>query len=745
MMRQGGTLKLDRRYRAPAIVVAVLLIGWAIYANRWGLGHHVVRIADPVVRRWAQGEVERLSDGAYLLASSHIVVDEAAQRVSVDSVIITTDLAANSKRDQPLPALTLRFRGCALSGIDIARLTAGNGLHVASAGCDSVAVSAEVPQTEGSASGSPDSTGAFLRLQGDLELSRDVPFIRIDTVAFPHVALALGVTGSSGRRTAVRFDRLAVRLDSLHYDPKVAQSARTTLLSRDVTVSLEGFQGSAEAANRLALTRFSVGLANRTLRLEGFEYEPLPGPYADSLGFTALSIGRLALDDVNWRRFLTTGNVSVGRMTIDSATVQVSPTSPRDDRATAVPQVRAQRPPVEAVLRAIGRIVTLDTFMLTRTTLIQNSLGSSFRTTTSLDTMLIANVAFGDHPAMWDTPTPIGRVTLDARGVLRRDTGGDRVAVRRLHVNVADSSAFATDIRVGPEGSDADFVRRNRWRADRIALSADSVAVHGADLVSYLRLDRYNVRRADVSGFIFDIYSDKRLPSRGRRSTKRTPQQAMGDVDVIIAIDTVTLAGRMSYRERSAEAEKPGEVRFDNLRVTVLNLSTDPLKQTSSTPMRVVADSRLMGKGAFHVDMAIPLLARDFSMTYSGKLGAMPATAFTPFLLGATKLGFSAGELEQITFNARVNNGVATGTVVPRWNGLKVEVPGVARSGPLGGIRRALAKFAANEFLVQGDNTSTGGKTPKNGAIRQRWTPQRSLPQFLWISLRDAIIPILKR
>ncbi len=726
----------------------MLIIGWLIYANRWGLGQHAVRIADPVVRRWAQGEVKRLSEGAYQLTSSRIVVDEVAQRVSVDTVVITTDLSANGKRDTPLPAMTIRFRGCALSGIDLARLTAGNGLHVASAGCDSVAVSAEVPQATARTDGSADTTGAFLRLRGDLELSRDVPFIRIDTVAFPHVALALGVTGSSGRRTAVRFDRLAVRLDSLHYDPKVKESARTTLLSRDVTVALEGFQGSAEAANRLALTRFSVGLANRTLRLEGFEYEPLPGPYADSLGFTALSIGRLALDEVDWRRFLTTGNVDVGRMTIDSATVQVSPSGARDtvgQSVQAVPRPRPQRPPIEAVLRAIGRMVSLDTFALTRTTLIQNTLGSDFKTTTTLDTMLIANVLFGDHPAMWDTPTPIGPVTLDARGVLRRDSGGDRVAVRRFAINVADSMAYAVGIKVGPEGSDGDFVRRNRWRNDRIELSADSVSIRGADLVSYLRLDRYNIRRADATGFVFDIYSDKRLPSRGRRSFKRTPQRAMSDLDLILAIDTITLAGRMSYRERSAEAARPGEVKFDNLRIGVYNLSTDPVKQTSSTPMRIRGDARLMGKGPFHVDIAIPLLADNFSMTYSGKLGSMPATAFTPFLLGATKIGFSAGQVESITFNATVRNGVASGTVSPRWNGLTVEVPGVARSGPLGGIRRALAKIAANEFLLQGDNTNSGGKTAENGVIRHRWTGQQSLPQFLWVSLRDGILPIIKK
>lgn len=737
-------LRVDRRVRVLLVALALGGVGWLVYANRWRIGRHAVEIADPVVRKWASREVARLSDGSYRLTASTIIVNEAERSVRIDTVIITTDLAVNARRALPLPAMTLRFRNCALRGIDLTRLTAGSGLHIASAGCDSVALAAEVPRPT-TAKSTADDGGAFLSLQGDLDLPREIPFIRVDTVAFPQVAVAVGLTGRAGRRMAVGFDRLAVRLDSLHYDPRQKRDARRTLFSRDVTVSLEGFEGSREAANRLALRRLTAGLANGTLRLDGFEYEPLPGPFADSLGFTSLSVGRLALDDVNWRGFLSTGDIAVGRMTVDSVTVSVSPSGSKSARAEAVPMVRPLRPPLAVTLRTIGRAVRLDTLALSNVKLVQPELSSEFRTTTTLDTMLVANVAFSDDPALWNGPYPIGRVTVDARGVLRRNTSGERVALRSLLVDLPARSARAADLKVGPEGSDADFLRRTRWRSDRVTLAADSVTITGADWNSYLLRDAYRIRRATVKGLAFDIYSDKGKPSRGGRESHRTPQQSVQATGLDVTIDTISLAGRMTYRERLAEASRPGAMVWEGVRATMLNFSTDPARQSDSTPMRLVADARLMGRGTFHVDISMPLLAPEFRMTFSGRLGPMPATAFAPFLTGATKVSFSAGQIESITYNARVQDGVARGTIVPRWKGLVVEVPGIAKKGFLSGVRRTLAKIAANEFMLNGDNTSGGKEPPENGVIHQRWTPQRTLPQFLWFSLRDGLLPILQK
>ncbi|MEP6591292.1 MAG: hypothetical protein ABJC19_08910, partial [Gemmatimonadota bacterium] len=265
------------------------LVGYLAWTNQWQLGRRAVSIADPRVRRWATGEVKRLSDGAYHLTSSTIKVDVARHRISIDTLVVTTDPVANARRREPLPTVNLRFRNCALEGIDLDRLTAGRGLQMTHVGCDSVAIVAEVPRPPArSGQPSPRDSTSFLTLQRNIDLPREVPFVQIDTLSFPQVRLAVGVSGRAGRRTAIAFDRLTVRLDSLHYDPKQPVAKRSTLLSRDATVTLDRFEGSHASATRLSLAHLAANLADGTVDLDGLIYEPLPGGLSDSLGFTAL-------------------------------------------------------------------------------------------------------------------------------------------------------------------------------------------------------------------------------------------------------------------------------------------------------------------------------------------------------------------------------------------------------------------------------------------------------------------------
>src|SRR5690606_28430936 len=97
-------------------------------------------------------------------------------------------------------------------GVDLDRLTDGRGLSVDRLGCDTVAVIGEVPRGV-----SRDTTTSFLSLREDLDLSKRVPSIEVDSIRFPAVTVQLGIEGRSGRRTAFRFERLAVTLDSLFY------------------------------------------------------------------------------------------------------------------------------------------------------------------------------------------------------------------------------------------------------------------------------------------------------------------------------------------------------------------------------------------------------------------------------------------------------------------------------------------------------------------------------------------------
>ncbi|MEP6591414.1 MAG: DUF748 domain-containing protein, partial [Gemmatimonadota bacterium] len=297
-----------------------------------------------------------------------------------------------------------------------------------------------------------------------------------------------------------------------------------------------------------------------------------------------------------------------------------------------------------------------------------------------------------------------------------------------------------------PLGNDAAFLRRSRYRAERTSLDVAHVEVFGIRLPEYLREGSFWVRRAEITGLALDVMADKGKPSKPGRARHRMPQDALRELGLQLHADTVTITGRVQYRERDAEAPKPGVLTFEGIRATVLNLSTDPRRMTDSTPMTLRVDSRLMGAGALHLEAEIPLLAPKFTMAFRGSLGGMDAEAFNPLIVDATGVRFIRGHISSVRFNVTVRGGVASGTVQPRWEGLGIEVPGVARSQTniLGKLKRAVAKIAANAFLVRDDNPAKD-KPALNGNISHRWTPEETLPQFIWFSLRDALVPLLKR
>jgi hypothetical protein len=154
-----------------------------------------------------------------------------------------------------------------------------------------------------------------------------------------------------------------------------------------------------------------------------------------------------------------------------------------------------------------------------------------------------------------------------------------------------------------------------------------------------------------------------------------------------------------------------------------------------------------MRSAPVHIEATMPLLSRDFRMRWRAEIGAMPASAFNAFLMNATGMKFQNGEIMQIHIASTVTGGHARGVIEPRWQGLHVEFPGISRGnqGLFGAIKRGIAKFAANSFVVRSDNVDVPDKRALNGAITHRWKSSEALPEFIWLSVREPLLPLLKR
>lgn len=719
--------------KKAAWALALVLAGaGVVYQFRWVIGGRAMTIADPIVRRWAAQEVVRLSEGAYHLSVAPMQVDLSAGRVAVDSIVLTTDSAGNSARPAPLPTLTARFLHCAVDGIDLDRLTRRRGFSAVRAGCDSLLLRVSVPPNV-----ARDSTGgSFLSLQEDLDLARGVPFIHIDSVVMPHVVMAAALAPVSGRSTAIGFDHLAIRLDALHYDPSEPKAARQTLLSRNVSLAVDSLVTHREGRDQMELGLLRADLATGTVALSRLRWRPEDGEVRDSLGLTDLAIDTLSVSGMNWREFLTRGNIAVHRIGLGGARITL-----RSEGASAESRIDSAGTPwtLAASLRAINRGIRLDSMMVERFALDQ--LHGRDTTRTTVASLLVTAINAPPQPPL-DRPHPIGPMTVALQRVQR--SARDRLLdAQSIRLDLGEGVLAVDSLRLSPAGSDADFIRRQRRRRDRIAVSVASVRLAGLAGAAWVTQGAYRARSATISGLNADILTDKRLPA-SPPPRRRTPQRWMQEVAPPLAIDSLLLTGRAQYRERARTAPRAGVLRFEELSLRLTHLHNIP---DSGTPASTVLDAsaRLMGVAPLSVHLELPLLDSLFSGSYRGRLGPMPAATLNSFLDGAAGARFTNGRIHEIGFEASIRNGTARGRVRPRYEGLWIELPGVARSGFLSGIKRAIVKFAANQFVVREDNMAGGTDPARDGSIQHRWQPRETLIQFLWNGLRDGLLSVVRK
>jgi hypothetical protein len=738
---------LQPRARRVALLViaAILVVGAFAWYNRWHLSRTAIRIADPLVRAWAAHQVLQGSDSAYRLVASPIIVDAAHRRITIDTITVTTDTAANNRLPRPHAVVTMRFRHCGLTGIDLTALAAGGGLHALHAGCDSVSLAMRtiVPPIDTVTGPQPADSNNFLRFQGQVDLPAVLPHIAVDALEFPHMHVALDLLASDGRRTSLTVDSIALSLDSIYIDPAQPVTQRRPLFAHDITVRLDRFEGITRSSAHIGLRHLRANLEDGTATFDDVLYETAPKPHGDSAGFARLRLQHLHLSGVYWRSFLLAGDVIVGALDVDTVSL-------RTIHAVKPPHTHSHHeapPSLEAGLRSIGHLVILDSMILKSTTITQVAVTHRDSAVTTVRRVTVGHAAFAPDASRWNTPFPLGHLTLAIDGLLRR-TPRMNVAVGRVWL-AADSSHLVFDsLHAAPPGNDSAWQAINPYRKARLSVTMRRVDLRGIDLQAFARHGDLRARAIEVGGMIIDVLKDKNKPEDpAPKVVRRTPEDALRDVGAVIQVDTVLGQGLVTYRERAAGAPSPGILSFGAIRVRGYNFSTDPRRMNDAHPFRLIGDTKLMGAGAMHVEWDVPLLSRDLSMHWHGSLGRMNPEAMNGFLPNSVGMRFAGGTFDGATWQASVTHGLASGTLAPRWHDLHVELPGVDRgdSGVVGGIVRGVAKLAANTFGIRADNDTIGGAQPIDGVINHQWINVEPLPLFIWLQLRAPLLGILKK
>jgi hypothetical protein len=343
------------------------------------------------------------------------------------------------------------------------------------------------------------------------------------------------------------------------------------------------------------------------------------------------------------------------------------------------------------------------------------------------------DIVFGPDVASAD------RARLGATGIMLRPDPTIEISVGRLLADFTDSTLSLRAAAHEPAIPESEWVRRVRVRRDRIRFALDSLQGRGVAYRAFLATGDVGVRALELRGAVLDVLTDRRIP-KGRPRAHPTPQQVAARTSSAVRLDTVLVSGgRIVYREHEPGRDRPGVVSFEALRATVLDLDLP----SEGQPLRIEASARLMGEGVLSARATVPLDAPDFRYDLSGRLGRMPAEAFNRFLSVNESFAFDDGRVEEITFSQTVRGGRARTTVIPRYRDLSVEPSGEG-GGVIGSVKRAVEETIADALVVRSRNPDDEDEEPRVARTARRYDPTGTWIQFLWFSLREGLLDVVK-
>jgi hypothetical protein len=104
---------------------------------------------------------------------------------------------------------------------------------------------------------------------------------------------------------------------------------------------------------------------------------------------------------------------------------------------------------------------------------------------------------------------------------------------------------------------------------------------------------------------------------------------------------------------------------------------------------------------------------------------------------------FDGGWVEEIDIRQTMRAGGTRTTVTPRYRDLSVDPTGEG-GGVIGSVTRGAKEFLAQTFVVRSSNPDDTDKPPRVARTVRRYDPTIPWLQFLWVSLREGLMEVVK-
>ncbi|MEO5984183.1 MAG: hypothetical protein ABIP80_01680, partial [Ferruginibacter sp.] len=297
-----------------------------------------------------------------------------------------------------------------------------------------------------------------------------------------------------------------------------------------------------------------------------------------------------------------------------------------------------------------------------------------------------------------------------------------KISLGAFKIDKGLSEVAISKISMIPQISETQFMARRRLQGDYYELQFNNVNVTGVDI-------NLLSRNGDLVGQeislepVIKVYRDLTLP-QDTAVKVAYPNHALQKLKSIVDIKRARFTnGYVSYRERGAISKQVGQIFFDKLSGSIVNVSNK-----NKADMILAADAKFMGVSNFTTQWMIPFNTQPFSV--KGKLGAIDPTVLNAALEPQGMASVKRGNIYSYDFQIKGSgyNAITVSKLV--YDQLKIEL--LKKNN----YKNELEKKSALSFLA---NILIKDANPPNGSriISGDYTREisKSFFNLLWKSM----------
>lgn len=279
----------------------------------------------------------------------------------------------------------------------------------------------------------------------------------------------------------------------------------------------------------------------------------------------------------------------------------------------------------------------------------------------------------------------------------------DRLLVSGITIDKNGSRLHLDQLYIKPEYEKIKYAYQLGHEADWMNIIMDDITVDEFDLEEAFK-DRSSlmINKVDVKSLNAQIYRDKKLPFPKNKHSP-LPQQKLRDMEMPLFIDSIRIkSAEITYQELGEVAFEPGELKFQQLDILLINITNIPDKIKSNNQLMAKVSGSIEGTSLF-ANATFDLLSEDNELTLTGRMGEGGLLKFNKILEKNAFIRIEKGQSRGLTFNMRANNNFAAGKMKFYYKNLNISMID-KKTNKTSGLDESLVSFFANTFVINSNN-----------------------------------------